>query len=255
MTVQRDAPADTDTDTEVAGRTGRPIVSVEIWSDVVCPWCYIGKRRFEEGMALAHAAGDLGVDLDVSFKPFQLDPKAAPGVAGPVFDAYVKKFGGEDQARSIIDRVTAEAAANGLEFRMDRALRANTLLAHRLIWWAGRPDTPVDQHDMKERLLQAYFMEGRHVGDVDQLAHLAADVGADHGDVTAFLESDEGTEEVGAELRHAYENGITAVPTYVFNGEWAVPGAQDPVTFAKVLERLATQAIERAAGGGTDRAG
>ena len=225
-------------------RPERPTVTVEVWSDVVCPWCYIGKRRFESGLdaALAESGGDLGVDIEVSFKPFQLDPKAAPGVAGPVFDAYAKKFGGEDQAHAIIERVTAEAAGNGLEFHMDRALRANTLLAHRLLWWAGKSDTAVDQGVMKERLLQAYFMDGLHVGDAEVLADLAAELGADRAEVLAFLESEDGASEVAAELRHAYENGITAVPTYVFNGEWAVPGAQDPAMFAKILGRLAEQA-------------
>ena len=227
----------------------RPVVSIDVWSDVVCPWCYIGKRRFEEGLdtAVAAADGDLGVDIEINYRPFQLDPKAAPGVAGPVFDAYAKKFGGPDQAQAILDRVTAEAAANGLDFRMDRALRANTLLAHRLIWWAGHADSPVDQGAMKERLLRAYFMEGRHVGDAEQLADLAAEVGADRAEVVAFLESDQGLDEVADDLRSAHENGITAVPTYVFNGQWAVPGAQDPAMFAKVIERLAQQALEPSA--------
>ena len=138
--------------------------------------------------------------------------------------------------------MTAEAAGNGLEFRMDRALRANTLLAHRLLWWCHRPGSQVDQAAMKERLLQAYFMDGTHVGDADALAGLAAELGADRAEVERFLESDEGATEVADELRHAYENGITAVPTYVFNGEWAVPGAQDPEMFAKILARLAEQA-------------
>lgn len=224
--------------------TERPTVTVEVWSDVVCPWCYIGKRRFESGLeqAQADAGGDLGVNVEVTFKPFQLDPKAAPGIAGPVFDAYAKKFGGEEQAQAIIERVTAEAAGNGLESHMDRALRANTLLAHRLLWWAGRDDTAVDQEKMKERLLQAYFMDGLHVGDAEVLADLAAELGADRADVLAMLESDDGAADVADELRHAYENGITAVPTYVFNGEWAVPGAQDPAMFAKILGRLAEQA-------------
>jgi len=225
--------------------TERPVVSIDVWSDVVCPWCYIGKRRFEAGLAAAIEAadGDLGVDIEITYRPFQLDPKAAPGVAGPVFDAYAKKFGGPEKAQAIIDRVTAEAAANGLDFQMDQALRANTLLAHRLLWWAGRADTPVEQGDMKERLLQAYFIQGRHVGDVEQLAELAAEVGADRDSVVTFLESDEGLDDVADDLRSAYENGITAVPTYVFNGEWAVPGAQDPSMFAKVIERLAQQAL------------
>lgn len=231
-----------------SGDAERPVVSIDIWSDVVCPWCYIGKRRFEAGMdaALDAAGGDLGVDFQISYQPFQLDPTASPDRAGPVIDAYAKKFGGEEQARAIIDRVTAEAAGNGLEFRMDRALRANTLLAHRLLWWAGRTDTPLDQEATKERLLQAYFMDGADVGDSARLADLAAELGAEREQVLGFLESDEGAAEIAAELRHAHEQGITAVPTYVFEGEWAVPGAQDPTMFAKVLTKLAENARDRA---------
>jgi predicted DsbA family dithiol-disulfide isomerase len=222
---------------------GRPTVMIDIFSDVVCPWCYIGKRRFEAGLAEATADGDLGVDFHIEFKPYQLDPTAAPGVAGPVIDAYAKKFGGAEKADQIIDHVTRNAAEEGLEFHMERSLRANTLLAHRLIWWAAQPDAPVTQDAMKERLLQAYFMDGTHVGNAAALADCAADIGADRDAVLSFLESSSGTAEVAAELEHARDNGITAVPTYVFNDQWAVPGAQDAATFAKVLRRMAERAL------------
>ena len=140
--------------------SGRPRVTVDVWSDVVCPWCYIGKRRFER--AVAELDGE--IDVDVRYRPYQLDPTASPGKSQPVFEAYAKKFGGPQQAQIIIDRVTETAAADGIEFRMDRALRANTLLAHRLLWWAEQPGSPVAQADLKERLLQAYFVDGRDVG-------------------------------------------------------------------------------------------
>lgn len=237
----------TDDDTfaaEGAGTTDaaeRPAITVDVYSDVVCPWCYIGKRKFE--MGLAQVSDDLGVDVVVTYRPHQLDPGAAPGVATPVFQGYSRKFGGPERARQILDHVTATAAATGIDFRMDRALRANTLLAHRLIWLAGRPDSPVDQSEMKERLLRAYFTDGLHIGDPDVLADCAADVGFDRAEVVAFLESDRGLREVDVELREGYENGITAVPTYVFNGTWAVPGAQEPDTFAQVLQRMAERAL------------
>ncbi|WP_420453534.1 DsbA family oxidoreductase [Ilumatobacter sp.] len=222
----------------------RPVVSIDVFSDVVCPWCYIGKRRFEAGMAEAASDGDLGVDFDVTFKPYQLDPTAEPGVSGPVIEAYARKFGGPEQAERIIGHVTDTAAGDGLEFRMDRAQRANTLLAHRLIWWADRDDSPVTQDAMKERLLRAYFMDGAHIGDVAVLADAAADIGADRDEVVAFLESAEGVDEVVAGLDEAREHGITAVPTYVFDGRWAVPGAQEPDTFARVLRKMAGRALE-----------
>jgi len=236
-----------DTDTAPEASSGaRPTVTIDIFSDVVCPWCYIGKRRFEAGLAAATADGDLGVDFDITFKPYQLDPTAAPGVAGPVFDAYAKKFGGEAKATEILAHVTNTAAGDGLEFRMDKSLRANTLLAHRLIWWAEQQDNDLSQDAMKERLLQAYFMDGAHIGSVDALVDCAVDVGADAEAARTFLESGAGTDEVQAELDHARDNGITAVPTYVFNDEWAVPGAQDPETFEKVLRKMAANALEAA---------
>ena len=209
----------------------RPSVTVEIWSDVICPWCYIGKRRFEAAIA------ELGdeIDVDIVFRPYQLDPTASPGKAGPVLDAYAKKFGGVERAHEIIDHVTAVAAASGIEFRMDRALRANTFLAHRLLWLAQATG---HQIALKERLLQAYFIDGLDIGDPDVLAGCAADVGLDHDRVRAFLDSDDGVDEVRRELGSAQELEITAVPTFVFDGKWMVPGAQDPDTFVQVLRRV-----------------
>jgi len=209
----------------------RPRVEVEIWWDVVCPWCYIGKRRFEA--ALAEVAAE--IEVDVVFRPFQLDPTASPGKAGPVLEAYAKKFGSRQRAQEIIDNVTAVAAGNGLEFRLDRALRANTLLAHRLLWFA---ETKGHQSAMKERLLHAYFMDGLDVGDPDVLADCAAEVGLDRNEVRSFFDTDAGLAEVRAEIEAAAELEITAVPTYVFDRKWMVPGAQDPDTFASVLRRV-----------------
>jgi len=226
--------------------TSTPTVTIEIWSDVVCPWCYIGKRRFAAGLAETRrslAESGVDVDFDVSYHPYQLDPTASPGSAEPVVEAYAKKFGGPERAAAIIANVSTTAAAVGLEFHMDRALRANTLLAHRLIWLAGQPDSPVPQDAMKERLLQAYFTDGLNIGDPDTLADCAVEVGFDRGEIVAFLASDRGTEEVAAELASAHENGITAVPTYVINGQWAIPGAQEPETFAQVLGKMAAQAV------------
>ena len=225
-------------------------ITVEVWSDVVCPWCYIGKRRFAAGVeqATEQLAAD-GVDLtvDVSYHAYQLDPTASPGVSGPVVDAYAKKFGGYERAEAILANVTATAADVGLEFDMDRALRANTLLAHRVIWLAAQPGSPVAQDVVKERLLKAYFTDGLDIGDPDVLADCAAEVGFERAALMDFLDSDRGAGEVAGELQFAYENGITAVPTYVVDGKWAIPGAQEPETFAKVLYKMALQSI----GGGS----
>jgi len=206
-------------------------VKVDIWSDVVCPWCYIGKRRFEAALRRFPAAAD----VTVTFRAFQLDPGAPPGAATPVREVYERKFG-PGQADGMIERVTTMAADEGLTFDMDRALRANTLLAHRLLWLAGERGV---QDALKERLLRAYFSEGRNVGDPDTLADLAAECGLDREAVLGFLASDAGRAEVAGDLTEALELGITAVPTYVFDGRWSVPGAQDPDTFLRVLERVA----------------
>ena len=231
---------------------GTPSFQVEIWSDVVCPWCYIGKRRFER--AVAELDGE--IDVGVTFRPYQLDPTASPGTTQPVFDAYTKKFGGPEQARAIIERVTATAAGDGIEFHMDRALRANTLAAHRLLWLASLPGSPVEQSALKERLLQAYFVDGLDIGDPDVLADCAAEVGLPRADALDFLESERGRSEVAAHLEQAAEAGISAVPTFVIDGQWAIPGAQDTDTFVKVFrrlaEKLATEATPASASGAGD---
>lgn len=214
------------------GDTPQPL-SIEIWSDVVCPWCAIGKHRFES--ALAAIGGD--IPIDVTYRAYQLDPTATG--PEPAIDAYARKFGGSDKARSIIDHVTGVAAADGIAFDMDRAVRANTLLAHRLIWRAGRPDSPVPQTVVKGALLDAYFAQGRDIADPLQLAEILAPLGLDPAETTAFLASDSGRAEVAAEIAGAADLGISAVPTYVIGGRWSIPGAQDAETFERVLRRLA----------------
>jgi predicted DsbA family dithiol-disulfide isomerase len=201
---------------------------VEIYSDVVCPWCYIGKRRFEAALERFDGRDD----VTVVFKPFQLDPRA-PTVPTPVADAYARKFGGPEEAGRIIEHMTATAAAEGLDFHLDIAQRANTFEAHRLLAFAHERGR---QEDMKERLLLAYFVEGKDVANHEQLADLAADAGLDRAEVVAFLASDEGVDALREELRDSVERGITAVPTFVFGGLWSVPGAQDPDTMLRVLE-------------------
>ena len=209
-------------------------IHVDIWSDVVCPWCYIGKRRFER--ALDELAGE--VEVEYEFRAFQLDPTASPGKSQPVAEAYATKFGGPERARQIIDRVTSIAAEEGLEFRLDRALRANTLLAHRLLWLAEQPGSTVPQPVLKERLLKAYFHDGLDIGDPEVLATCAAEIGFDRDAVIAFLDSDAGMSEVRDDIEQAIEYGISGVPAFVINGRWSIPGAQDTDTFVNVFRQL-----------------
>lgn len=208
-----------------------PTVTVEIWSDVVCPWCYIGKRRFEKAVEMLRDTAN----IEYVFRPYQLDPTAPTGAPTPVKEAYAKKFGGAERAEQIIGHVTGIAAGEGLEFRMDRALRANTLLAHRALWLA---EATGHQHALKERLLQAYFCDGLDVGDPGVVADCATAAGMPRDRVLAFLQSDDGAAEVQQQLRAAAEAEITAVPTFVIEGRWAVPGAQDPETFVSIVQRL-----------------
>jgi predicted DsbA family dithiol-disulfide isomerase len=220
-------------------------VLVEIWSDVVCPWCYIGKRRF--ATALAELAADPSFDtpIEVVYRAYQLDPNAPPGTAMPVPDMYARKFGSTERATAIIDNVTQVAAGEGLDFHLQTAQRANTRDAHRLLWYAEQHGPPGAQEDLKERLLSAYFTRGLHVGDIGVLVAEAEAAGLDPEAVRHLLDSDEGRVEVEEQLAFAAEAGITAVPTYVLDGRWSIPGAQDPDVFVQVLRRLA----------GTGRAG
>ncbi len=216
-------------------------VRVEIFSDVVCPWCYIGKRRLESAVANIVANG-VALDLAIEFKPFQLDPMAALGVATPVFQAYAKKFGSEQRASEIIANVTEIAAKDNIEFRLDRALRTNTMLAHRLSYIAFRDYGSNLQTRLEELLFEAYFTDGADIGDIGVLATCAQDAGMNVELIRHQLLGNEGLAEVESQLRLAAEIGISAVPTFVFDGKWSVPGAQDVAVFERVLLRLTERA-------------
>lgn len=220
-------------------------MKVEIFSDVVCPWCYIGKRKFEAALAEYRATDGADVEIDVIWRPYQLDPTAPVGSAQPVSDAYAKKFGGPERAAAIIDKVTGVAADVGIGFRMDRALRANTRDAHRLLGWAFEEYGSEVQSTLKENLLIAYFIDGRHVADVDTLVAIAAESGLDEAEARELLESDDGIAELNQELAEAASHGITAVPTFVFDEKWSIPGAQEPAMFLRAFRRMREMEIEQ----------
>jgi predicted DsbA family dithiol-disulfide isomerase len=208
-------------------------VKVEVWSDVVCPWCYIGKRRFTEARSRYEA--ETGDTVEVVYRPFMLDPRA-PTEPEPVVETYAKKFGGPAGAKKVLDTVTAEAATEGLAFRMDIAKRANTLAAHRLLELALGHGV---QEALKERLMAAYFTEGADVADHDNLVGYGTEVGLDPETARAWLAGDGGRAEVEASLRFSAANGIASVPTYVIDRRIALPGAQPADTFARILGRMA----------------
>ena len=165
-----------------------------------------------------------------------LDPKA-PKEPEPVRTTYEKKFGGPAQAEQVLNTVTTEAAGEGLDFNMDIALRSNTLSAHRLLVLAEREGTQIA---LKERLMKAYFVEGGDVGNHDLLIGYCVEVGMEEDMCRAWLDDGSGRADVVESLEFCAANGLASVPTYVFDRRVAVPGAQPPETFARILEKVAT---------------
>ena len=186
---------------------------IEIFSDVICPWCFIGKRRFETALSRLRDRG-VDVQVDYTFRPFQLDPTAPNDSPTPAKDAYAKKFGGPERATEILDHVTSVAAQDNITFNMDIALRANTFLAHRLLSYALLKHGAAVQILLKERIMDAYFTDGKNIGDIDVLADCAESAGINRAEAHTFLNSDELVDEVRSEIAEAAEYGVTAVPTF-----------------------------------------
>ena len=214
---------------------------IEIFSDVICPWCFIGKRRFETAISRLRDRG-VDVQVDYMFRPFQLDPTAPTDSPTPAKDAYAKKFGGSERATEILDHVTSVAAQDNITFNMDIAVRANTFLAHRLLSYALKQHGAAVQIPLKERIMDAYFTDGKNIGDIDVLADCAESAGIDRTEAHTFLSGDELVDEVRSEIAEAAEYGVTAVPTFIINGQWSVPGAQDVEMFERIIERILEKA-------------
>ncbi|MFG2011086.1 DsbA family protein [Micromonospora sp. NPDC048868] len=203
-------------------------MEIEIYADVVCPWCYIGKRRLEQALEAYDG------EVTVRYRPFQLDPSPVPEPR-PLVDAMAAKFGGPDRVRQMFGQVTEVAAQIGLKLDFDRAVAANTFDAHRLVAWAtdrGRAAETVDA------LYRAHFTDGVDVGSRDALAALAAEVGLDAAEARRFLDSGERVAELSAELATARQIGVTSVPTFVLAGRYAVTGAQEPETLLAALAEV-----------------
>jgi predicted DsbA family dithiol-disulfide isomerase len=209
-------------------------MQVEIFSDVVCPWCYIGKRRFEAALAaFPHAE-----DVTVTYRSFQLDPDAPARSTQSVEQHLAAKYGRTlEQAREMNQRVTDLAAGVGLDFRLEKAQRANTFDAHRLLHLA---DARGVQADLAERLLDAYFTRGAVVSDHAELTEFAVAAGLDRAEVGAVLAGDDFAEQVRADLALAGRFGISGVPFFVFDRTYGVSGAQETNVFSEVLERVWT---------------
>lgn len=208
-------------------------IKVDIWSDIACPWCFIGKRKFEAG---AEAAG---IPVEVEYHSFELSPTTPVEVEGSHAEHLSGHLGVPlDQAHAMLDRVSGIAASVGLNYDFDALQSTNTVLGHQLIHYAKARGK---QLEMKERLLRAYFEEGRHVGRIPELADLAAEIGLDRDDVVRSLTADEHLADVRADVALAGQLGIRGVPFFVIEGKYGVSGAQDPAVFADALRQVAEE--------------
>lgn len=206
-------------------------VRVDVISDVVCPWCYVGKRRLERARALAPE-----IEIEVRWLPFQLDASIPPGGI-PRATYLARKFGSAARASEIFDRVRQAGAEEGIPFAFDKiAVSPNTLDAHRVLHWAGP-----QQDAAKERLLAAYFLEGVDLAARAELARLAGEAGLDRDEVARRLATDEDVEAVTAAVARAHEIGVSGVPFFIFGGRYALSGAQPPDVLAQGVRQAAAE--------------
>lgn len=223
-------------------------MQIEIWSDVACPWCYIGKRRLEEALdGFGHAD-----EVEIRYRSYQLNPAAEVEPTESLASMLGRKYGGgEENGRMMIDRVEATAAEQGLILQHHRTIPANTRDAHRLLQYAA---TEGKQYELKERLLKAYFVDGVNVAHHDVLASVAAEVGLDATRVGEVLASNEFDAAVDADIREGASLGASGVPFVVIDRKYAVPGAQPTETFTQILERAWAESrpVLNLVGGGVD---
>jgi predicted DsbA family dithiol-disulfide isomerase len=201
-------------------------VKIEIWSDVVCPWCYIGKRRLE------HALGEFehADDVEIAWRSFQLNPDTPPGPAGPTREYQVQRFG--PQASQMTGRVAALGRDEGLDLNFDTSLTVNTLDAHRLLHLAA--DLGVGDA-AKERLLRAHFTEGADLSDPETLVRLAGEAGVDADRAREVLAGTEYADAVRADIELAQAFGATGVPFFVIDRKYGISGAQPAEAFLQAL--------------------
>lgn len=204
-------------------------MKVDIYSDIVCPWCYIGKARFEKALAAFSGAAD----VEVRHRPYQLDPASPSGM--PLLEYLAGRYGAN--AQGMAAHAAEQGRVEGITLDFGRALAANTLDAHRLLWMVARKRGDEAQRQAVSRLFEAHFVEGRDVSDYGVLSAIGAEVGL--ADVRERLASAEGRTEVREEIQLARQRGIRAVPTFVFEDRWGVQGAQPVPAMLEALERAA----------------
>ena len=208
-------------------------IKVDIWSDVQCPWCYIGKRKFEAGVA------QFGGDVEVEYHSFELAPDTPVDFDGTPADYLAQRKGlPMAQVEQMLERVTGIAKSVGLDYDYDHVHQTNTVISHELIHFAKSKGRQIE---MKERLLKAYFVNGEHVGRIPDLVEIAAELGFDRAEVTEALESHRFLPDVKADVALAQEYGIQGVPFFVIDGKYGVSGAQEAEAFANVLAQVVTE--------------
>ena len=207
-------------------------ITVDVVSDVVCPWCFIGQKRLDKAIAAS------GIDVRVHWRPFQLDPTIP--AEGKDRRAYMlEKFGSEDRIREIHARIEPLGAAEGISFAFDAIkIAPNTLDAHRVIRWAGAAGEDV-QNRLVRRLFQLNFEEGKNLGDPSVLSEAAGEAGMDATVVETLLPTDADVEAVRSEIATASRMGVTGVPCFLLEGKYAVMGAQDAGTLADAIRQVA----------------
>jgi predicted DsbA family dithiol-disulfide isomerase len=203
---------------------------LDIYSDIVCPWCYVGKRRLER--ALSSVGRD--VDVHVTWRPFQLNPTMP--LDGMDRTTYLKaKFGSLEAFGRMEEQLLIAGAEELIPFAFEKIQRTpNTFAAHRLVWYAAQQGK---QDEVVEALFRGYFLEGKNIGDVKTLTHVAAEAGLDRTETEEFLESEKGVVEIKAEEAVGRRLGIRGVPYFVFNGTVSISGAQPPDIFVSAIQQ------------------
>ncbi|MBI1185583.1 DsbA family oxidoreductase [bacterium] len=206
-------------------------MKIEIWSDVVCPWCYIGKRRFEAALKdFEHTEY-----LDIEWKSYQLDLEMQTDSALNIHQYLAERKGMSlAQAKAMGDHVTAVAAKEGLHYDFSKTIPVNTIKAHRLLHFAK---TQNKQDAMKEALLSAYFTQGKNLDDNTTLAAIAKEVGLDAQQVASVLESKAYLSEVKKDISEGLQLGLRGVPFFVFDRKYGISGAQEVAVFSRTLEK------------------
>ncbi|WP_298038366.1 DsbA family oxidoreductase [uncultured Microbacterium sp.] len=210
-------------------------ISIDIWSDIACPWCFIGKRNLEKGLE-AIAADEDAPQVTITFHSFELSPDTPVDYPGTQVDFLIERKGmSREQIEQMLEQVTGVARNAGLEYRFDLLQYTNTVKAHELLHHAKAKGL---QHEMKERLMTAYFMEGKHVGRIDDLVELGVEVGLDADETRAALAENTYLPAVHQDQAQARAYGIQGVPFFVIDGQYGISGAQPASTFETVLRDL-----------------